>query len=251
MLCMVYFLSLYWCVIFCFAFFGGDYENHWKIKSYPENITYGGTVTKLAENNYLFESRTNPFCLTSHVRCNKALVSYRNYRKPIEGKVVVFELDFKIEKYNFTNSPGWWVLFQDWLPVEPKNRKGNRPISTIEVKSYGQKLYIRHKDSAFQWGTDPTRIKQINNGQIQININQPYHLRIEITESTLPQMGGMSLFVDDKLISSAKYQTKSATQWRENVQEFGIYHDKAFDSDRLAKNKVIFSIKNLVKSEHQ
>ncbi len=239
--CLLLFLL---CILFCYLRVHGS-EGEWLIKSYSQNLSYGGAISNVGDNNYRIESRINPFCFVSQVRCNKALISYRNHSKPIEGRKVVFEFDFKIEKYNFQHSPEWWVLFQDWLRINPEDKQGNRPISTIEVKSYGEQLFIRHKDSAFQWGNDPTRTKQITNGQLQIFIGTSYKIRIELIESVLPQKGGMSFYVDDELVSNAKYQTKSAKQWSENVQEFGLYHDKLFDVKRLEENKIVFYISNL------
>lgn len=237
------------CTVFAYFSFAKNDESVWLLKGYSNDLTYGGNVIKTADNSYRFESRINPLCFPSQVRCNKALVSYKNYQKPINGKVVIYEFDFLIEQYNFEQAPDWWVLFQDWIRIDPKNRNGNRPISTVEVKSYGNKLYIRHKDSAFQWGNDQNRTKQINNGQIQIEVGTTYHLRIELIEGIAADIGGMSLYVNNKKVSNAIYQTKSALQWRENVQEFGLYHDKGFDPGRKPENRVIFTINNLLRKE--
>ena len=236
-------------IVTVFIYTGGanSDEGPWQLKSFSNDITYGGTVTKTGGNSYRIDSRTNPLCFPSQVRCNKALVSYKRYQQPIEGKVVIFEFDFLIEQYNFEQPPNWWVLFQDWIRIDPNNRKGNRPISTLEVKSYGNKLYLRHKDSAFQWQSDPNRIKQINNGEILIKVGVSYHIRIELTESTMANSGGMAFFVNNKVVSNATYQTKSATQWRENVQEIGLYHDKQFNTDRNGNNSIRFYINNLTR----
>ncbi|GAA5142138.1 hypothetical protein [Thalassotalea piscium] len=238
-------------LVFAYLSFAKNDDSVWLLKSYSNDITYGGTVTKVSENSYRFESRTNPFCFPDQVRCNKALVSYKNYTKPVEGKIVTYSFDFLIEQYNYSNSPDWWVLFQDWIRIDPNNRSGNRPISTVEVKSYGNKLYLRHKDSAFQWGTDPSRTKQVNNGELLIQVGVTYRLRIELTEGTTFNTGGMALFVNDKEVSRAHYQTKSATQWRENVQEFGLYHDKTFNTERKLEDQIIFSINNLIRTEQK
>lgn len=222
----------------------------WHLKSFTHSISYGGSVIKTDANSYYFQSRTNPYCLTQSTRCNKALVSYKKYQQPVNGRRVLFSFDLTIHKYNFGHAPSWWVLFQDWVRIDPKNRRGNRPISTLEVKSYGDKLYLRHKDSAYQWGNDTKRTKQVNNGQIEIQPGRRYHIQIRLTQGTSPDSGGMALLVDGKVISDVAYQTKSPSQWRENVQEFGIYHDKAFDINREVVNRISFSLDNLTRREY-
>ena len=220
-------------------------NKQWILKSFDSNISYGGTVIKKNENSYRFNSRTNPLCPEDIVRCNKALISYKVKEPPISGKVVLYSFDLTIHQYHFDDAPNWWVLFQDWVRIDPDNRKGNRPISTLEVKSYGERLFLRHKDSAFQWGTDSSRTRQINNGELQIYLGQTYHVKIKLIQGISAASGGMSLIVDDKIISEVIYQTKSPSQWQENVEEFGIYHDKQFNLKHKAESNLDVSIDNL------
>ena len=222
-------------------------QGPWYLKSYEQDMTYGGSITQIGTDSYRFESRTNPYCLTHLTRCNKALVSYKKYQQPVNGKIVVFSFDLTISQYNFDSAPNWWVIFQDWVRIDPENRTGNRPISTLEIKSYGHKLYLRHKDSAYQWGTDKHRSKQVNNGQLEIKLATTYHIEIRLVEGVTAATGGMSLLVDGKKITDVSYQTKSASQWRENVQEFGIYHSKSFDTAKEKANQIIFTLENLTR----
>jgi len=217
----------------------------WHFKSFPDNLTYGGSISQQSDNHFIFESHTNPLCSQKIVRCTKALLSYKKYEKPVTGRKVSYRFDFKITQFDFDNSPDWWVLFQDWVRIDPRNRKGNRPITTLEVKSYGRKLLLRHKDSSYQWKNGSKRTKQVNNGEIEIKVNQTYSIDIEITEGTTHETGRVVLKVDNRTISNTQYQTKSATQWRENVQEVGIYHDKGFNLERSEQTKLKFEILNL------
>jgi len=191
----------------------------WKLKAGGE---YGGSIIKTGDS-YRVTNRTNPNLDFSNPKSNKALISYDKKHKPVNGREVLYSFKFKITKFNFDFAPDWWVMFQDWTRIVKGDSNGNRPITTLEIKSYGDKLFLRHKDSSFQWELGPDKPPR-NNGEIEIKVGIEYLIDMIITDGTDSKSGGASLIVDGIVITNVQYQTKSKTQWKECVQEVGIYH---------------------------
>jgi len=218
-------------------------KDAWKLKSEHLNSDYGGTVTKI-NDTYIITSRTNKDVNFDTPKASKALISYDKKHKPLNGRRVSYTFNFRIDNFNFNDAPDWWVLFQDWTRVVKGDSNGNRPITTLEVKSYGEKLYIRHKDSSFQWDTSNKDRSPRNNGGQEIFVGVDYKVEVIITDGTGQGTGNVSFLLDDDVITNVGYQTKSATQWRESVQEIGIYHANDHNRDCKPESRVSISVKN-------
>lgn len=216
----------------------------WSLKSCHLDGAYGGRVDKIWDS-YWITSRVNPMAGIVTPKSKKALISYEKKHRPVNGKRVAYSFDFAILSYDFDNAPDWWVLFQDWTRVVKGDSDGNRPITTLEIKSYGDKMYLRHKDSSFQWDTSLPDQSPRNNGEIEIKPFVSYKVLIIITDGVDSDNGNVMFFLDGVVITDVDYQTKSATQWRESVQEIGIYHAGNHNTSYNPDDRLTIQVDNL------
>ena len=197
---------------------------------------YGGTVD-YSNGVYTFGSSLED-CSLPHPRCNKVLVSYVQ-GKLLAGTVTTYKMYLTVLQYNLEDPPDWLVVFQDWVRLGQDITVGNRPITTLEIKSYGQDLYLRHKDSSFQFSGVGT---QRNNGELLIEQGVVYEVALRITTGYGGGEGRVKLVVNGSVISDVRYQTKKLNSKGSAVTEFGIYHNKFYNTEKDPLKQVVIQV---------
>jgi len=195
---------------------------------------YGGTV-ELRNDIYTMNSKSTQ-CTLVKPKCSKALVSTGQHKPSTH--VTNYTMYLTINKLNLDDPPEWWVFFQDWTRIGNDPAVGNRPISTLELLVVGDRVSLRHKDASYQF-PNSTRIKQVNNGEVLIEVGVEYYVEFIIADK-----GWASLIVNGQTISYSEYQTKSLHNWEQSVIEFGIYHNEGYNDELDPLKQINVSVRD-------
>lgn len=206
---------------------------------------FGGKVTRKS-NSFTFESRVKKMNTSGH-KSNKALIGCHVKNDYVNGHKTSFEFDLTINKYNKSNNPDWMLIFQDWVQIDPSSNLGNKPISTLHLVMKNGKIYLQHRQCSYQLKNnfDPTKKHPASKveGEAIIDIGTTYNIKVDLIDGT-DDSGGMSLTVNNKPVSSAKYQTKALGRVKSNSLMWGIYHAYEYDLNYSTYNKIELSINN-------
>lgn len=191
----------------------------------------------------------NSFVYTSHVidyihgrDCEKhfckKVISYLDDTAYLQDKATKYEFYLTVNKYNFIDPPFHIIIFQDWVRIDPDDRNGNHPITTLDLKPVDGGISLAHYDNAWQFDygfdnpfdiDDPTDALHNHdykrfNGSTALNVGQEYKVELVIYDDEK-----VKLIVDNKLISEAFYKTKSLTE--NHIQQFGMYWYRNYNTN--------------------
>ena len=208
-----------------------------------------GLINVLNDNSWELTSHLNYKCIDNPAsRCNKVDFNTLDEYKYDD---VLYEFDFTLLEYNTLQPPYYIIIWQDWRKRNPLDSNGRHPITTIKVK-YDNGVYLTHCENSWQWGydfgddpddTDHT-LHQENDchGRYYFDVGQTVSIRFFINDK------GASLIVNNYLVSSEAYKTKSDLE--DHKMQWGMYWSNEYNNQNEQDKRItarIDEFKRLVK----
>lgn len=207
------------------------------------HLTYNGTIDTINDNSWLFTSHTRPGCKNKETEpCRKIDINYPDDNYSPE-RITHHTFEFEIVELNTEEPPPFVIIFQDWVRIYPKDKDGNRPISTLKIENENGQLFLRHYDNSWQWTSPPLvgnpegSPPNYLNGQYPIEVGVSYDI-----DFTIYDYGRASLTVNGKLVSDALYQTKSPTE--KHAIQWGMYWAKGYNKENAIEKRIVFRFDN-------
>lgn len=179
---------------------------------------------------FVIKTHTNIVCeLKDSSRCRKGMLAF-NETSPATYENHDFYFSFRAG----SDFPDWVILFQDWVRIKPEDTNGNHPITTIKLIKDSGRYYLVHYENSWQWDDanyeagDPYDLnhthewQEVERGRFEIVEGSHYKINFYISNA-----GYAELSVDDNLVSSAYYQTKSPTE--KHVIMWGAYWSRYYN----------------------
>lgn len=211
------------------------------------NSSYFNSTITQSGDWYTIDSHTNPLCQhrSSPGGCLKGLVSYKR-NKYDDTKIRRHSFDFKLNYYQAF--PKFVIIYQDWVRIHEDDANGNRPITTVKIRSFGDRLFLQHWDNSWQWENDPTDYdthltvgRETMNGEVEIEKDKTYN--IQIYTQDLSGSGHTMVFVDGVKISDRIYKASHLST--EHVVMTGMYWSKGFNTEHDPINTLSIDIGNI------
>ena len=207
---------------------------------------FNSTITQSGDW-YNIESHTNPLCQykSTPSGCRKGLVSYKR-NKYDDSKLRRHSFNFELT--TAWAMPDFLIIYQDWVRIHEDDLNGNRPITTLKLRAYGERIFLQHWDNSWQWEFDPTNYdthlvtgRETMNGEIEILKNQTYN--IQVYTQDLNGTGHTMVYVDGVKISDRIY--KASHLESEHVVMTGMYWSKGFNIEHDIAQTLQVNIGNI------
>lgn len=236
-------------IFICFLFFGCNSDqvksSSWtenEIKAYYTGMP-NGFITNSKESGYNsdvdFDEDLGGFVISTHrgtncknvdsSRCRKGMLAFHE-TTPSAYENHNFWFSFR----DYDDFPEWVIVFQDWVRIKPEDSNGNHPITTIKLIKDSGKYYLVHYENSWQWDDsnyeagDPYDLnhthawQEVERGRFEVVEDAHYKINFYISNN-----GYAELSIDDNLVSSAYYQTKSPTE--NHVVLIGAYWSRYYN----------------------
>lgn len=202
-----------------------DFRINDKNNGHNSNVVFDESL-----GGFVISTHTNPYCEgRDSSMCRKGMIAFDdNQSSSYENHNFYFSFD--AGEY----FPEWVIVFQDWVRIKPEDTNGNHPITTMKLINEGGKYYLVHYENSWQWDDanyeagDPYDLnhthewQEVERGRFEIVEHAHYKINFYISTS-----GYAELSVDDNLVSSAYYQTKSHTE--QHIFMIGDYWSRYYN----------------------
>jgi len=216
-----------------------------------DTIYYNGTIDKLKENSWAFESNTNDGCIPLGSTCRKIGMEYEigGWLKDQYTKYVYY---FTLVKYPMENSPEWLIIQQLWGDLYPDIDGGNHPITTLKVKNVAGQLYLQQYENSWQFdytqfkghSKDHEHVGESKKGEYPINLGQKYRIEIVIADGHLINYGHVKVTINEFTFADSVYRTKGIDG--KHVSYFGQYVSRYYNESNDVNLQIITKIENLM-----
>lgn len=210
---------------------------------------YNGTIDIINDSSWIYTSHQSDRCFNVDSSLCRKTNSVYIEGVSVPNRIVKTEFELNVVEMNLEDSPYWVIVYQDWVKIDPLDGNGNHPITTLKLKVFDGKLALAHYDNSWQWGYDfgnnvdgdkidvDHTLHQENtlNGYKFLDVGVSYRIKTVNYDN-----GKFEFYVNDVLVSSKEYQTKSPTE--NHITQWGLYWSKGYNLDNDQSNGIIVRI---------
>lgn len=220
--------------------------------TFNDSTRYNGDIDHINSNSWEYTSHTNSLCLNMlESPCRKVNTVYQEGTS-IVGRITKIKFNLNVSRINLLEPPYWVILYQDWVRINPIDFNGNHPITTLKLKVFNNNLNLCHYRNDWQWGYDygddiwdELHNHQENDKGGCYSIDKGIYYNVEILTT---DNGKFEFYVNNQLISSYKYQTKSPTE--PHVLQWGQYWDKGYNKENNINKNIVLTISDFTLSTY-